>query len=228
MKRTARVMCVTAICICCLAVTSQAYEWEMQGAGGLMLPSDDMWDSAWSGEFKVIAWDEDFGLALTAGLSQWNVKDKEKTLVSTSNRTTWHKWDGDVQYIPLGVSLLQRCDLSDWEDAPLIAQFEAGLLYMMSNGNMQITETDRVLITLPSTYSETVTTTKVTTDDTLVARVGVSLQWDMNQQTVGILSGGYQFDLTKGDATASNLTVAVKESVDLSAAYAFIGFAYRW
>ncbi|NQV33261.1 MAG: hypothetical protein HQ515_11245 [Phycisphaeraceae bacterium] len=223
MKNNAWRMCLAMTCLCGLTVC-QAYEWETQGTGGVFFPTDELWDSAWAGEFKIIGWEDDLGMALTAGVAQWDVKEKTDVLVNTAIRSTWNVWQGDVQYIPIGFSLLERYDLGSSDDGT-IAQIEVGVLYMLANDNMEVVQTDRVLSGL-SVVSETVTTAKVSTDDAVVARLGMALQWDMGQQTLGIVSGGYQFDLTQGDATADSLSV--KEKVDLSAFYVQFGFAYMW
>ncbi len=96
---------------------------------------------------------------------------------------------------------------------------------MMANDNMEVVETIRTQVA-PSTFNETVTTTSVSTDDALVARLGASLLWDMGRQTRGIVAGGYQYDLTQGDATVDSLSV--KKKIDLSAFYVQVGFAYMW
>jgi len=204
----------------------QAYEWETQGMVGYYFPSDGLWDNGWSGEAKIIAWEDDIGYAVSAGMMQWDVENKKNVAKDTYLLKVWDTWQGDVQYFPLGASLLQRYDLEEGDTGPQKLQFEAGLHYLFASGDLEVVRTRDTWIGPGSTYSTTHLPASASIDSALVLRLGGSYLWSMGEDTFGLMSGGYQFDITQGDATADSL--GVRQELDLSAFYIHFGVGFLW
>ncbi|MCF7975905.1 MAG: hypothetical protein K9N55_18965 [Phycisphaerae bacterium] len=204
-----------------IASFSHAYEWETQGVAGYYFPSDGLWNSScWSGEARLICWDTDLGVGVSAGMMQWGADGPDTILSRTSVLQISDKLQGDLQYIPLGISVLRKFDM-DSDTQKL--QIDAGLHYLVANSDLEWIRTREMLI---SPFSRNYSSEEATCDDALVARLGGSFQWNMGEQTFGLVSGGYQFDLTQGDATADSLSV--KQELDLSAFYVHVGVAFLW
>ena len=216
-------------CICFSLLTlcvGQAVEWETQGMAGYYFPSDGLWDNGWSGEARIIAWEDDLGLALSAGMMQWDVENKKNVITDGALYKKWHAWQGDVQYFPLGLSLLERYYFGEDSPESKKVQFEAGLHYLFARDTLEVVQTEQVWDNINSVFNTTHLPVGADCDDALVARLGGSFQWEMSEQTFGFVSGGYQFDITQGDATASSLSV--KQELDLSAFYVHFGIAFLW
>jgi hypothetical protein len=220
MNRSTKVVCAMVISLLS-GPFSHAYEWETQGVAGYYFPSDGLWDSScWSGEARLVCWDGDLGVGVSAGMMQWGADGPDTILSKTASLQISDKLQGDLQYIPLGISVLRKIEM-DADSQKL--QIEAGLNYLVANSDLEWIRTrERFLPTYAKNYSSE----KATCDDALVARLGASFQWYMGEQTFGLISGGYQFDLTQGEATAASLSV--KQELDLSAFYVQMGVAFMW
>lgn len=222
-----RVRISTCLCIGLLTLCAcQAAEWETQGLVGYYFPGDSLWENGWSGEARIIAWEDDLGLAFSAGMMQWDVENRKDVVTDGALYKKWHTWQGDAQYLPLGVSLLERYYFGDDRPESKKIQFEIGLHYLFVSNDLEVVQTEQIWSSPSTITSTTHLPVGVACDDALVARVGGSYQWEVGEATFGFVSGGYQFDITQGDATADSLSI--KQELDLSAFYVHFGIAFLW
>ena len=201
--------------------------WEVQAGAEAFIPSKSFWDKAYGAEVKAIYWQEsDLGLALGTGLSQWDVDDSADAVVSNpGSYERLNGWQGDVRYIPLGLSVLKRQELNLKDDRDLAWQLEGGIRYMIASAQVDLIETERVWVN-PGQIRETHRVYPVDYENGWVGRLGASLRWGISEPLSLLFTGGYQFDLSKGKVKAQGL--AREENIDLAAFYLQIGLAYRW
>jgi len=197
-------------------------QWEVQGGFEALFPSDNFWDDAVGGEVKAVYWTtQQLGFAVCTGVSQWGVDGGRRQTGGTGALPIWQSLSGDGQYVPLGVSILTRDNGS--KQGELSLGFEAGLRVMFGDSDMTLTEITRIArapgaVDIPATYD-------VDLDDGLVARVAANLTCPVGPTASIFLSGGYQFDLDKGDASINTPLTTFSEEVDLSAFFIEIGAA---
>jgi len=198
-----------------LSVGALAGEWEVGAALDNFFPSDDLWDSyAIGGEVKAVYWTTpQWGIAVAGGWTKWDVADDTAAL----SEDVTLSWCGDVTYIPVGVSLLARLGTAD--RGKLTGIVEAGVRYMFCDSSIEATRTTAIPDSPPD-----VEVFDVDGDDGIVARIGGGLEWALGsspQPAKLLLTGGYQFDLDKGQATESWL--GIDEDLKLAAFYVEIG-----
>ena len=196
-------------------------QWEVQGGFEALFPSDDFWDEAVGGEVKAVYWTTpQLGFAVCTGVSQWGVDGGRTQAGGTGTLPIWQSLSGDGQYVPLGVSILMRDNGS--RQGGLSLGFEAGLRVMFGDSDMTLTETTRIAaapgaVDVAQTYD-------VDLDDGLVARVAANLSCPVGSSVSIFLSGGYQFDVDKGDASMNDIgAIPFSEEVDLSAFFIQLG-----
>ena len=109
MKRV-EILLILALGILIHANRGVAGQWEVQQAFDYYLPRDAFWDRAYGGEMMLVYWQQPaLGVAFAAGLSQWESTGERATLVSNPGTfEQFQAWEGDIQYVPLGASLLLR------------------------------------------------------------------------------------------------------------------------
>lgn len=210
--------------IICMAGFAWAGDWDVQAGAEFYFPSDSFWDSAYGGEAKLIYWEDwNVGLALAAGFTQWDVDgDLDPVVTVPGSYERFQSWQGDSQYIPLGVSLMSRHDIRTRSSRQAKLMLEGGIRYMLANGSMDLVETERVWVN-PGQYSETNTRYHVDDESGWVGRVGASLAWDLTEPLSVFLTGGYQFDLSKGQVSVPSLMK--HQEIDLAAFYLQLGLA---
>jgi hypothetical protein len=207
-------------------VTAYAQKWEFQGAFQTYFPNNNIWDSqAFGGEVKAIYWwdttkKNKIGLAFSTGIVRYNVNDQiiEDTRVAGTGRT--RALQGDVKYIPLGLSLLSRIVVPDHPRAKGI--FEAGLHYMFCDSDMKGIQTLYLDDTLLDSDS-----LEMDCDNGLVGRIGIGLELALKRSEHPVtvfLNGGYQFDLDKGRAVENSWT-NIRRDLELEAFFLKIGLA---
>jgi hypothetical protein len=192
-----------------------AGQWEVQGAFESFFPSDSFWESrAFGGEAKGVYWmTQRWGIAAAAGLTEWTVD----STTAVSDIVTLN-WDGDVQYIPFGMSALMRWGIPGYQR--WIGMLEGGLRYMMCDSSLEVTR-----ITSVPEADQRVEVFHVDCDDGIVARIAAGLGCALTASDHPIriaVSGGYQFDLDKGKAT-ENRWLHISEDLSLAGFFVDIG-----
>lgn len=198
-----------------LVTTAQGGQWEVRGGLEALFADDNLWDQATGGEIKAVYWKTDqIGLGFSTGISQWNTDGRTRQVTATR----WQSWKGDAQYVPLGVSILTQSRRSP--NGTLLG-FEAGLHHLFGRSDMSLTETNR--IPAAPGFVDVTNTYDVELDDGLVARVAAILSQPIGDQSRISISGGYQFDLNKGDATVDS--IGLVQEIELAAFFVQIGVA---
>lgn len=211
-----------SICV----TTAQAQNWEMQGALQMFSPKSGMWDKQVTGaEGKLIYWwdteyTEELGLAFSIGNSKWEVPQYIVGDTRDSGTGRTEAVEGKVSYMPLGVSLVSRRNLSNRKR--IKTTFDVGLHYMVCNSKLYGVETLYVGGNPIGANRE-----GLACDDGLVTRISMGLEWALKSKPSPILlllSGGYQFDLDKGNAAVDNW-VTINTELPLEAFYLQFGLA---
>lgn len=172
-----------------------AYDTEVRLRPYAIFPGDDdTWDNAYGLEAKCIFWaDPNFGIALSGGIEQWNVTDD---IYADPGYAI--KADGDAVMIPLGISALLRPLPSN---SPFTLTLEGGLRYVVVNSDITITATDYEYI-----YED-----EVDIDNGLIGLIGADLSIPIAPKASVGLGMGYQFDISKGDATWVGINIGENE-----------------
>jgi opacity protein-like surface antigen len=222
MKTTVVLILVTAMSS---VIFAQGNGWSVEGDIEAIFPSDGLWDKGLGGEVKLINWmSPGFGVGVCAGIANWDIDSDSHqfnpNIVSVINRM--QTWDGDVQYIPLGVSVFSRTTPSSNGSCFGI---EAGLRYMVNDSDMKLTNTDTQ--TSGSSVLTVTSNHDVDTDDGFVGRIAARAEVPLNGQQGASLfvTGGYQFDLSTGDARVDEGGVTYSQDLELAGFFANIGFA---
>ncbi len=194
-----------------------AGEWEFVGAVDNFFPSDDLWDSyALGGELRGVYWmDSQWGIALAGGYTNWDL-DGNRTAISADVTA---ELDGDVSYIPVGVSLLAR--LGAGANSRLNFLLEAGVRYMFCDSDAEVTRT-----AVGEGGPPIVVSSEFDCDDGIVARLAGGIEWalsDSYRPARLFVTGGYQFDLDQGEATED--IWGTSADLELNAFFVEIGLA---
>lgn len=177
--------------------------------GGIFYDADDWDDDAGAfGDLGVTLWEPNEVLGLWAG---FGVQGAELVW-----NDPWGEVGSDVSAVPVGASLLLRCELSD-----LIAlRGEAGIRYVAMDVEDWDDDYDRRrrrwgdrrdLYWNPDRYLDV--------DDTSMAIASLQLEFALGRARL-FFGGGYQFDLEKPDVTYCDRRIG---SVDLSGAFFHLG-----
>ena len=209
---------VLALGVLIPATRGGAGQWEWQQAFDDYLPRDAFWDRAYGGEMMLVYWQQPaLGVAFAAGLSQWESTGERATLVSNPGTfEQFQAWEGDIQYVPLGASLLLREYYTSRDLGECQLTLEAGCRYVRCNSDLELVRTERVWLN-PGQIQEVVTEYAVDCDDGIVGRVAASLAIRVNDQSSLFVAGGYQFNIDTGNVTVDSLGPST--SVDLSALF---------
>ncbi len=223
MKRVA-ILLSLALGIWMHANCGLAGQWEVQQAFDYYLPEDAFWDQAYGGGMTLVYWQQPaLGVAFAAGLSQWESTGERATLVSNPGTfEQFQAWEGDVQYITLGASVLLREYYTSRNLGECQLTLEAGCRYVRCNSDLELVRTERVWLN-PGQIQEVVTDYVVDCDDGIVGRVAASLAIRVNDQSSLFVAGGYQFDIDTGNVTVDSLGQSTP--LDLSAFFARVGLA---
>ena len=201
----------------------RAGQWEVQQAFDYFVPEDALWEQAFGGEVKVVYWQQPgLGLAFSGGLSQWESAGDQSALILTPNLERFQAWEGDIQYVPLGASLLFRAYYTSRDLGECQLTLEAGCRYMRCNSELELVETNRVKKDL--VFEQVVTNYAADCDDGIVGRLGASLAIQMSDQSSLFVAGGYQFDIDTGNVTVDSLGQSTP--LNLSAFYMQFGVAF--
>ena len=211
------ILCMAATCPIALAG-----HWEMEVGPELQMPTGDFWESqAWGLEARGIYWLEpidetQIGLGLDLGWAQWKADD----LFSVIGGTGEFRWSGTADMIPLGVAFLNRSNIGD----SLKGTLKLGLRYVLCSDNLTMTRTtdDGFSGTLSQDFD-------VDCDDAFVGRIGGDLQWTKHCQgrpIQVILSGGYQFDLSRQKISGVAFTQTSSQTLELAAFYVGLGLMF--
>jgi len=224
MKRVNRLLALT-FGIWIHANCGLAGQWEVQQAFDYYQPDDAFWDQAYGGETMLVYWQQPgLGVAFAAGLSQWESRGERATLISNPGTfERFQAWEGDVQYVPLGVSLLLRENYMSRDLGECQFTLEAGCRYMRCNSQLELVRTERVWLN-PGQIQEVVTDYAVDCGDSVVGRVAASLAIPVSDQSSLFVTGGYQFDIDRGTISVDSLGQSAP--LDLSAFFARVGLAF--
>ncbi len=214
------------VVLCIWVSTVSAQNWEFQGALQDFLPQGSLWDNqAFGLEVRAIYWwdtthEEKLGVAFSTGMSKWSMDNQvlEDTRIAGTGRT--RSLEGDVRYIPLGVSLVSRRDVSD--NFRTRATFELGLHQMFCDSDLSATQT--LYVSGTPLGSDRL---QPSCGDGLVGRIGIGMEWALHRTTYStaiLLNGGYQFDLHKGTAVEGSWT-NISTELPLNAFYLQFGLA---
>lgn len=142
-----------------------------------------------------------WGLGLTLGLAQWQADENSDDAFKIKS---WEKYDGSILYIPLGLSLY-FCAI-EWDNWNLI--LDAGLRYVFITSDIDVFDTN-----LKQRRD-------IDIDSSLVANIGLGLEFLLTENFYLSCGGGYQANVFKGDAEAGHDSL---RDNSLQGAYARLG-----
>ena len=216
-------VCAMKLCVLISGDCLRAGEWEVLQAVDYFVPENALWDEVFGGEMKVVYWQNPgLGLALAGGLSQWESAGDRSAVILTSNRELFQAWEGDMQFVPLGASLLLREHYTSRDLGECQLTVEAGCRYLRCNSGLELVETDRVRNNL--VFQETVTKYAVDCDDAIVGRLAGTLAISVGDQATLFVGGGYQFNIDRGSISVDSRGQSLP--MDLSALFAQVGLAF--
>ena len=205
----------------CASLT-YAGDWEFRGAYEAGFPGGDLWDSASGGELKAIYWyDTQLGIAVSTGVSKWDVKDQRDVRVPAR---IWDDWSGDAKFTPLGVSVIKQKEFVKNANCFTLSA-ELGVSYLFSSSNIDVGRTQIVPEGIGGAWQAEFVSDSADIDDSIVGRLGATIGWQALDQLKVFLSGGYQFDISSGDLTVDSLRIS--EELDMDAFFVQIGVVIR-
>lgn len=181
---------------------------ELDVSGVFWIPGDGdyyaLYDTGYGVEVSYREWFSfPWGVGVSLGLAQWNVDDGSNAF----NIDYWTKYDGDILYVPFGLSLY-FCAI-DWDDWNLV--FDVGLRYVFIDSNVTV-------------FDENLGRKRdVDIDGGVVANIGVEFQYMLNEDFFLHIGGGYQGSLIECDAKSEGYSL---RDNNLQGAYLRFGAKY--
>ncbi len=213
-------------CVLGGGAVAQAELMELQATYDWYLPSGDLWDQGMGAEFKIIEWYENGGgVAFALGMSQWDADDSSQVTQAwngTIGRS--QRWQGDAQYIPIGLSLMVRSETATDPGTTLDIELEMGFRYCMADSGLSLQKQVDTW-SGPGSTETTTTSYGADLDSSWVGRVGMNLAWELDYKTDLLTNIGYQFDLSKGQVRVSDI---LTEDVDLSGFFVQVGLGFHF
>jgi hypothetical protein len=185
---------------------------------------DEDWNGAYGGELKwVTPVDESFAIALSVGYSKWEANDDVVDLGYTPIDSelavsTAGFLDGEAALIPLGFSGLWRSSATE----PLSFELEAGLRYVLVNSDVDVVVADLLLDQNNNLVDAAGFRESLDINNFFACIVAADIRYAIDPRVRLFLGAGYQFDLTKPDAEASDLA----SETDFSAAFLRAGVEF--
>ncbi len=220
-------MWISVMGLLCACHVARADLMELQAGYDWYFPTGDLWDQGTGAELKIIEWYESgAGVAFAMGMSQWDADNASRTIIPWNGSIgRWQSFKGDARFIPIGLSAMFRGETATDYDTKLAVELEAGFRYLMADSNLSLQQRDDVWEDV-SHVATTYTTYNADLDNSWVGRLGLDLAWKWNDQTNLLTNLSYQFDLSKGQLTASG--ASVHQDVNMSAFILQLGIAFMY
>ncbi|MCE9615564.1 MAG: hypothetical protein K8T26_14945 [Lentisphaerae bacterium] len=199
MKKLFSVILVAGAFVCQGAVAGLTPHVDVTGS--YLFPSEENWDAAYGAAVTATFWsDANWALGLRAGIEQWEADEDESSEVTDAGGGRMHveggAMDGDAMMIPLGAVGAYRYALSD----KLLARITAGISYVLVNSDVTIRVFEGDVTPAGDVIAARGAEDDVEFDDGVVANVDLLLEVPLKAVSF-LIGGGYQFDVSKGDAT---------------------------
>ena len=164
-----------------LAGVCQAGNWNLNYQNFWDL-DNALFDSAEGGQvqYQVPLGLDGVGVGLSAGYLQVDVDDQAWTTGRRCRRRT-HTLDGDVDDVPLGISLLYSRQVTD----ALSVGLDTGFRYHLLDSDLTYT----------SRWRRWTDSAHVDIDNAVTYHVAGNLLWALNQTVSLLVGGGYQWDI---------------------------------
>lgn len=162
-------------------------------AGQYFIPGDDeTYDQGWGVEAQARFWmNKHVGLALAGGGANWEINQQEEALVDDGVGFV-ATFDGDVELIPLGGSILFR----PLANESITLTLEAGARYVLVESEAgfegRFVDPSGAVVLIDET---------VDIEDGVVGLVAANLEGRLGARSFLFLGGGYQFDIDEGHAS---------------------------
>jgi hypothetical protein len=190
---------------------------DLIGMGTYFVPEEeDIYDDAGGAEVRLQFWvNPTIGLALVGGWSRWNLDD-QRAVVRRGDDFVSAEVEGEIDYMPVGASLLFRVFNTD----RVALVLEGGARYVFVDDS----ESD-VNVSIVGPGTSRVTRQRMKIDDGVVAIAAVFLELSLTDDVFLLLGGGYQWDLDEGDVNFLDEDI---QDNKLEAAMAHAGLGIRF
>jgi len=181
------------------------------------LSTDDNWDSAFGLDIELVNWvSPALGFAAAIGAQQWNARTVElMDYYPDSGTSVSARLSGDATICPIGLSILLRPIKSRTAELTL----EAGARYAMVNSNVSARYT--IEDAAGTEYSQDL----IHMDDGFYGLLGLDIAFPVSPYAKISLGGGYQFDISRGDAEFNDTNIG---NTEFEASIVRIGFNARF
>jgi hypothetical protein len=167
------------------------------------LSIDDNWESASGLDIQLVNWvSPAVGIAAAIGASQWKASEVELTdYYPDSGASVTARIDGDATICPIGLSILLRPMKSRAAEVTI----EAGARYAMVNSNVSSRYTIRGAA--GTEYGDD----RVHMEDGFYGLLVMDIAFPVSPYAKISLGGGYQFDISRGNAEFNNTNIGNSE-----------------
>ena len=205
------------------------------------VPSDDdVWDNGYGVDGQLQYWPSDLlGFALSIGGAKWDLNG-ESVAYAANGYFVSGKGGGDATLIPVGASILV-CPVSSKR---LALTLEGGVRYVVVDPNadykITVSTPDRVAVGSVSGANgtrlfpyrvpgETIEeTAEYKADDAVIGLVQADLEFRASDSFSLFAGCGWQFDITKSEASITMLGEKLKKDVSMQAFFAKAGIGIRF
>lgn len=206
------------LCICvlvCLATEAHADSAQVRFAFNALSPRgpDRNWESAYGMEVGLVQWlSPALGLAGSVGFARWQARETALSEHDPGSSSSFAaRIDGDASVLPVGMSILLR----PVSGHAAHLSVETGLRYAMVSSDV------RARYAYSDSYSAGSGYGRIDLDDVVYGIVAFDLVLPVSPSARVSLGAGYQFDISKGDATLDGSRIG---DSSLEASLVRIGF----
>lgn len=177
----------------------------ISGSAIFYMPGEDEnFDSGFGAEAQACFWaneKETVGVALALGAASWKVKEYSD-IFNYGIAAVGMSSDGDVTLLPFGGSILLR----PLNNPKLALTVELGARYVSVNSEVTLEYAEA------SAYGQYFYSKGIAEiEDGIVGVAGLNIEGRLHEQVSVIAGVGYQFDISKGDATWMGVDIGENE-----------------
>ncbi len=166
------------------------------------MPGSDDWDSGFGIDGKVLFWgNNNIAIAATGGFSKWDIDDDYASGYDMYGDYIEAEIGGDATLLSIGCSAIFEPKINK----NFGLSFEAGFKYVYIDSNVDVD------VAIYDYYGGTYFSDEIDIDSGVVGLIGIDLTFAFTEKTSLFLGGGFQFDISKGDAKWNGIELSENE-----------------